>query len=186
MLSSREGEIHYDIIYLENDLKQISADMLPKKMVTTYSNNSYVYEIEGFFGLFVIRNIVNPKKSINNTELAVLDKKFYFEGEMDDPAVGFGMMPEMDVSYTGEFKSIAGYNCEKAIITLEGDESRSLEVFFTREIPIDNPNRTTPYKDIDGVLMEFYLQLHNIQMKLVANAVYEKKVQDDLFAKDEG
>jgi len=160
--------------------------MLPKKMVTTYKNNNYVYEIEGFFGLFVIRNIVNPKKTINNTQLAVLDKKFYFEGEMADPAVGFGMMPEMEVTYTGETKNIAGYNCEKAIIALKGDGDQSLEVFFTRDIPIENPNRTTPYRDIDGVLMEFYLQLHNIKMKLVANAVYEKKIPDDIFQKGDG
>ncbi len=184
-LSSREGEIFYDITYLENEMKKISTDMLPKKMVTRYKNDNYVFEIEGFFGLFVIRNVVNPKKSINHTQLGVLDKKFYYAGDMDDAAVGFGMTPGMKITYTDDLKDICGYTCEKVIITFKDSDSDTLEIYFTREIPIKNPNRTTPYKEIDGVLMEFYLQLHNIKMKLTANSVYERSVPDDIFLKKE-
>lgn len=183
---SKEGEIHYDIVYLENDLDKISTDLLPKKMVTKYKNNIYSFEIEGFFGLFNIKNVVNPKESKNETQLTVLNKKYYHTGNFDDFAVGFGEMPEMQIQYTDETKLICGIPCSKAIITFRGNVKESIEVFFTQSIPLKQPNRTTPYHDIDGVLMEFYLDLQNIEMKITANAVYDKKLPKSVFGRKEG
>ena len=185
-LFSKEGEIHYDIVYLENDLKKISTDLLPKKMVTKYKNNNYSFEIEGFFGLFNIKNVVNPKESINETQLTVLNKKYYHSGDFDEFAVGFGEMPNMNINYSAETKLICGILCSKAIITFPGNEKETLEVYYTGSIPIKNPNRTTPYHDIDGVLMEFYLNLQSIEMKIRANAVYDKKLPNSIFNRNDG
>ena len=183
---SKEGEIHYDIQYLENDLKKISTDLLPKKMVTKYKNNTYSFEIEGFFGLFNIKNIVNPKTSVNETRLTVLNKKYFYSAEFDEFAVGFGQMPEINIQYSEETKMICGISCKKAIITFPGNEKDTLEIYYTEDIPIKNPNRTTPYQKIDGVLMEFYLDLQNVEMKLTANAVYDKKLTKTAFMRKEG
>lgn len=185
-LFSKEGEIHYDIVYLENDLKKISTDLLPKKMVTKYKNNVYSFEIEGFFGLFNIKNVVNPKESINETQLTVLNKKYYHSGDFDEFAVGFGEMPNMNINYTSETKLICGILCSKAIITFPGNEKETIEIFYTGSIPIKNPNRTTPYQNIDGVLMEFYLDLQSIEMKITANAVYDKKLPNSIFIRKDG
>ena len=183
---SKEGEIHYDIVYLENDLEKISTDLLPKKMITKYKNNIYSFEIEGFFGLFNIKNVVNPKESINETQLTVLNKKYYHSGNFDAFAVGFGEMPNMEIQFTDETKQICGIPCSKAIITFPGNEKESIEVYYTQSIPLKNPNRTTPYHEIDGVLMEFYLDLQNVEMKITANAVYDKKLPKSVFGRKEG
>ena len=185
-LFSKEGEIHYDIEYLENDLKKISTDLLPKKMVTKYKNNLYSFEIDGFFGLFNIKNVVNPKESVNETQLTVLNKKYYHSGDFNEFAVGFGEMPAMNINYTDETKFICGIECSKAIISFPGSEKETIEVYYTGNIPIKNPNRTTPYHDIDGVLMEFYLDLQNIEMKITASAVYDKKLPNSTFMRKEG
>lgn len=180
-----EGEIHYEISYLANDLDKISTDMLPNKMVTKYKGENYSFDIEGFFGLFVIENIVNPKLSKNFTLLNVLNKKFYYQGKLNEPAVGFGLIPEMNLEFTEETKNICGIECKKAlaIFPLEEKGNDTLEIFYTNEIPLPNPNRTTPYREIDGVLMEFYLELPNLKMKLTANAVYNKSIATAEFVK---
>lgn len=182
-----EGEIHYKISYMENDLEKISTDMLPKQMVTKFKGDDYSFDIEGFYGLFCIQNIVKPKLSQNLTLLNIINKKFFYKGKINEPAVGFDMLPEMKVQYTNETKNICGLPCKKAIITFPGMENQdTLEIFYTNEIPIPNPNQTTPYHDIDGVLMEFYLQLPNLKMKLTANAVYNKKIAASGFVKPDG
>ena len=155
--------------------------MLPKKMVTKYKNNAYSFEIEGFFGLFSIVNIVNPKKSHSETQLSVLNKQFYYEGKLNETAIGFGSMPKMKTEYTEKTKKICGIECHQILVSFPGYLKDTLEVYYTDEIPINNSNRTTPYRDIDGVLMEFYLQLHNVELKLTANAVYEKKMPGSIF-----
>ena len=182
-----EGEIHYKISYLENDLEKISTEMLPKKMITKFKGDNYSFDIEGFYGLFCIQNIVNPRLSQNFTLLNIINKKFFYKGKINEPAIGFDMIPEMDIQYTSDTKSICGLTCKKAIITFPGMENQdTLAVFYTNEIPIPNPNRTTPYHDIDGVLMEFYLQLPSLKMKLTANAVYNKKIAASGFVKSSG
>jgi len=183
-----EGEIHYEISYIENGLDKISTDMLPNKMVTKYRGENYSFDIEGFFGLFVIENIVNPKLSKNFTLLNVLNKKFYYQGELNEPAVGFGLIPEMNIEFTEETKYICGIECKKAlaIFPFAKKSNDTLEIFYTSEIPIPNPNRTTPYRKIDGVLMEFYLELPNLKMKLTANAVYKKNIAIAEFVKPDG
>jgi len=185
-LSKKEGEIIYDIEYVENNLNKISVDMLPKKMVTQYKNNSYKFEIEGFFGLFNISNIIIPKESINRSQLTVLSKKFYYEGQADETAVGFGMMPKMKFDHTENTKTISGYLCQEVLVTFPEDiRTDTLKVYYTRDIPIDNANISTPYKELDGVLLEFYLQLHKVEMKLTANSIYERSVSNQIFEKGE-
>jgi len=180
--SSKSGEIEYGITYIENDLKKVTGDMLPKKMVTKFHNNGFEFEIEGVFGLFKISNTVIPKKDINETRLSVLDKHFYYSGELNEPAIGFGAITKPKLKYTKETKEICGYTCHKVIATFPG-ETKPLTIYYTKDIPIKNPNRTTPYNEIDGVLMEFYLQLHNIRMKLIATEVFDKEVPEGAFTK---
>ena len=181
-LSSKEGEIQYSIEYIENDLKKVSVDMLPRKMVTRYRSNGFEFDIEGFFGLFKITNTVVPRKDMNETRLSVLDKKFYFSGELNEPAIGFGSMPRPKFEYTDVTKDICGYTCYQVLARIPG-EKEPLVIYYTKDIPIKRPNRTTPYKEIDGVLMEFYLQLHNIRMKLTATGVVEKEIPESAFSK---
>jgi len=186
-LSKKEGEIIYDITYIENNLDKISADMLPKKMVTQYQNNKYTFVIEGFFGLFNITNVIIPKESINRSKLTVLSKKFYYDGELNETAVGFGMMPKMKFDHTGNTKTICGYLCQEVLVTFPEDiRTDTLKVYYTKDIPLDKPNRSTPYSDINGVLLEFYLQLHKVEMKLTANSIYEKAISDQTFEKGDG
>ncbi len=187
LLSKREGEIIYDIEYIENNLSKISVDMMPKKMVTRYRNDAFTFEIDGFFGLFKISNVVNPRESVNRSELTVLSKKFYYEGSMYEPAVGFGMMPEMEFHPTGNTKLICGYECNESLVTFPKDpRTDTLKIYYTKEIPLNNSNISTPYRDIDGVLLELYLQLHKVEMKLTASNVYEKPVSKQVFRKKEG
>lgn len=186
-LSNKEGEIIFDIEYVENNLNKISVDMLPKKMVTQYKNNNYTFEIEGFFGLFNITNVIIPKESINRSQLTVLSKKFYYEGDIDETAVGFGMMPKMKFDHTGNTKTICGYLCQEVLVTFPEDiRTDTLKVYFTRDIPLENSNRSTPYNELNGVLLEFYLQLHKVEMKLTANSIYEKPVSNETFQREEG
>ena len=67
------------------------------------------------------------------------------------------------------------------MVTLPEINDEPVPVFFTQEIGIKDPNSATPYQEIDGVLMEFYLTLSNLKMKLVAQNVYAKSVSDKKF-----
>jgi len=177
----REGEIHYNITYLESKLGKIPVELLPKEMTMKFRNDGVVTEIGGIFGYFSISNVTNVKKSDNLTYLKVMNKKFYFEGKSGEIAPGFQKMTDIDIEYVNGNKEICGFLCEQALVKLPEIDDEPVPVFFTREIDIKDPNSATPYQEIDGVLLEFYLTLSNLKMKLVAQNVYSKSVSDRKF-----
>ncbi|UCG27026.1 MAG: hypothetical protein JSV24_08610 [Bacteroidales bacterium] len=177
----REGEIHYRISYLESKIGMIPVEALPKEMTMKFKDDAVITEIDGIFGYFNISNVTNSRKSDNMTYLKIMNKKFYFEGRPDEIAPGFHKMNNMIVEYVEGEKEICGYTCQKAMVTLPEFGSDPFPVYYTNEIYIKNPNQATPYQDIDGVLLEFYLTLSNLKMKLVAENIYSKSVTDKKF-----
>lgn len=178
----KQGEIIYQIEYLENGLKNFNTDMLPKKLTVRFKDNNTAMEISGFFGLFNICNVVNTDKKTNITYLSVLDKKFYYEGDYNEPAVGFGTIPRLKIREGKQTKEICGYIAKEAFVLLP-DNNVPIPVYYTTDIPIKNPNRATPYRDINGVLLEFYLNVSSLKMKLTATGIYFKDVDDKFFAR---
>ena len=181
----KQGEIIYAITYLENDLEKFSTDLLPKKLTIYFKNDNTVMIIDGFFGLFNISNVVNVKKKTNVTYLNILDKKFYYEGKFDEPAAGFGKIPKLSIKQGEHTKEICGYIAKEAFVVLPV-KNVPIPIYYTTDIPIKDPNRATPYKDINGVLLEFYLHLSKLKMKLTATGVYFKEVDDKYFAPRKG
>ena len=177
----REGEIHYKISYLESNLGKLPAELLPKEMTLKFRNDAVITEIGGIFGAFNISNVTNARKSDNLTYLKIMNRKFYFEGKPDEIAPGFQKMKDIEIEFVEGGKEICGYVCEQALISLPELSDEPLPVFYTREINIKDPNSATPYQEIDGVLLEFYLTLSNLKMRLVAENVYEKSVSDKKF-----
>lgn len=177
----QEGEIHYRITYLESNLGKIPVELLPKEMTMKFREGAVMTEIDGIFGYFNISNVTNSKKSDNLTYLKVMNKKFYFEGKPGEVAPGFRLMANMDIEFVDGNKEICGFLCEKALIRLPEIGEDPVPVFFTREIGVKDPNSSTPYHEIDGVLLEFYLTLSNLKMKLIAENIYSKPVTDKKF-----
>lgn len=181
----KQGEIIYSITYIENDLQKFSTDLLPKKMVVYFKNDNTEMEIDGFFGLFNISNVINVRKKINITYLSVLDKRFYYEGDFDEPAAGFGSIPKLTIRQGEHTKEICGYLAKEAYITLPGSKI-PIPIYYTNDLPVREPNRATPYKNINGVLLEFYLHVSKLKMKLTASGIYFKNIDDKYFSRRKG
>lgn len=178
-----EGEILYKISYLENKILSIPSQSLPKELVFKFKDDYFLSELSGMFGYFKITNIVSHKNSLNLTYLQVLDKKYYYQGDLNEVSPGFSKMPRMIIEYRDETKDICGFTCKRADISFPDSNTKSFTVYYTQEIPIKNPNSSNPYSEIDGVLLEFYLYLNKIEMKLTAKNVYFKQISSKEFKK---
>ncbi len=163
-----KGKIEYKITYIENNLKQISPTLLPKKMKLEFNQDYSISLIEGFMGVFKLNNITYFRKKRSTTLLEVLDKNYLFNGKRGDEICCFEPMGEMIVKHTDEIRKIAGLNCKKAIITLP-KKNETFVIYYTNDIRLASPNLTNPYKTIDGVLVEFQLKLSGVKMKFTAN-----------------
>jgi len=176
-----EGEILYTISYLDNKIQSVPSQSLPKELVVKFKDDYYLSDISGMFGYFKITNIINHRNSSNLTYLQVLDKRYYYQGEMNELSPGFSKMPEMIIEYGNEVKNICGFECKSAIISFPSSDMKSFTVYYTNEILIKNPNSSNPYVNIDGVLLEFHLNLSRVEMKLTAKNVSFKQISSKEF-----
>ncbi len=161
------GSIEYKITYLENELKEISPGLLPKKMKLEFNPHYATNTIEGFMGFFKLHSHTNFKNKKCSTLLEVLNKKYLFSGDKGESMCCFDNIDNMEIEYTNEVKVIAGLNSKKALIRLPGQDE-SFEIYYTNEISLENPNSTNPYGQIDGVLTDFQLKLAYLKMKFTA------------------
>lgn len=176
-----QGFIEYEITYLQNSLKNIPTELLPKKMVFKFREQASIQKIDGFLGFFSIFHVVNPRKKINSTFLKIRNHKYCYPAKKSEIAVGFDKMEGMEITLLPDTKDIAGFKAKKAMISFPFQERNSFYIYYTDDIPIKKPNSSNPFHNINGVLLEFQLRFHNLDMQLAAKEVVFKPLQKKEF-----
>ena len=87
----------------------------------------------------------------------------------------------IDDGSTDETKKICGYLCNCVKVTFPDNGNKRYKIWYTKEINIKDPNKSTPYEQIDGVLMDFVFLFDNVEMHFSAENVYDMKIDDDIF-----
>jgi len=54
-------------------------------------------------------------------------------------------------------------------------------IWYTDEIKVKNPNASTPFNGIEGVLMSFFFMMGPTEMHFTAETVYKKEISDKTF-----
>ena len=175
-----QGIIEYDVSYISNK-SSMPTNLLPRKVILKFRAYKSITSINGFMGMFSLRNISDAKKNTNTMMLKVMDNKYFFSGEKNDPPFFFDGLKNIKITKVNGNEIIAGLQCHKAIVSFSDKSNEPFEILYTNEIKIKKPNKATPFNSIDGVLMQFNIQLSNIQMKLTASKYLKDQVSSDLF-----
>ncbi|RMG76232.1 MAG: hypothetical protein D6707_12545 [Bacteroidetes bacterium] len=174
-----EGEIIYKIEYqnLPPEMAQY-ASMMPDRMKMLFSDDKTRIEQETMGGKQVI--IYDYKKGKVIILVDAMGQKIMTRDEIQS-----NNEPKPEIKYIdGETKQIAGYECKKAKIINEKEKS-ILTVFYTEEINAAKPKED--FEGLKGFPLEYELSQNGITMKLYAQSVEERKVDDKLFeAPEEG
>jgi len=176
----KEGEIEFEIEYLDNERENPLISLLPRKMITAFKNNNSHSLIEGFFGTFKLVYISNYQKGKNVTLFQILDKKYMYHADTSASPFGYQTDTDLKLVHTDKIKNIAGYECENAMAIFP-DLKDTIQLYFTHELGIKNPNSNNPYKSIDGVLLAFSVKLLGINMKFRAKKIKAGKVDSEKF-----
>jgi len=179
-----EGEvkatvIEYKVTYLAEKAGKIPTKMLPGKMTVIFAGHYALNKIEGFFGQFSLIYVGNLKNETVITMLKLFDKKFVYYGKKGELPCGLNDPGELKITETGHTAEMHGLICKQLQIVSISDSINY--AMCTDAIKIRNPNITTPYKEINEVLLEFNTQLSLLDMKLSATSLEEKTVSWDLF-----
>ncbi len=179
-----EGEIHYAINYV-GDINSMPREIMPKNLIVSFKGDKILFEILSPFGNSGIINLSNPSKEIFDTYISIFTLRYFYAARPGEIHPGFEAMRGMDIRKTSKEMVICGYNCMNAEVTFPFDRSRVFNIWYTDEINVKNPNASTPFRDIDGVLMNFFFLMGGSELHFEAENVYRKEISDDTFERRE-
>lgn len=178
--SIHQGEIHYGVQY-EGHVTLMPRDLMPKNLVVLFKNDNIIYELVSPFGNSGIINLSNPSKEIHDTYLSLFTIKYFYPSKPGELYPGFEAMRGMEVTKTSKSLVLCGFKCKNAEVTFPFDRSKIYNVWYTDEIPVRNPNASTPFSQIDGVLLSFFFFIGRSEFHFEAQNVYKKDIPDETF-----
>jgi len=183
-----KGVINYKITFPGMDVDPSMAAMMPKMAKLSIKGDMSRFEISmGQMGTQV--QILNGIDKTVTTCMDMMGQKFYYVETEEDINAELDDKENVSVEIKDETKEIAGYECQKAVITVaqEGNEM-IFTVYFSEEIGSSSMNFDNPYfKEVPGAMLEFEIDTGGGQMmKMEAVSVDKKKVADSEFEVPEG
>jgi hypothetical protein len=183
-----EGHIKYEIEYMGDSLDTFIQNFLPKYMRIQFKDNCTRNQVQSMSGLLDLTHIKNFREETNIALVTILDKKYKYIEQLDEPSIFFKERPDLKVEYTEETKTIAGFPCKKIKVTIPSveEEKRNFDIYYTDKIHIKGFNDHTPFQSVNGVLMEFQLDFYDIPMKFTATEVKQYEIPSKQFEVPKG
>ncbi len=182
----KEGVIEYDVYYLNKDKESLYSFLLPKKMSLFFKKNKIKTELEGFSGNFYFSIISNTKTDSSIALFKIMNQDYFYIETKKGSSELFGNLPGMQINYSKDTCIVTGFNCKKAKIISKNDSFQPFDICYTKDIKIHNPNKKNPFYEIDGVLLDFCVNLYNMDMRFIANRVIDTNISDNEFMVPEG
>jgi len=176
--SDKEGIIHYDIKYLDDPNEYAIITFLPNTMTYTFKDNKSIQKVSGYGGLFRMIGMADSKSGKVVAFMKIIADKYMQKSEISENSIGYDPIDSLTITYTGDTKNIAGYLCKEAVAEADGQK---YTLYFTNDIHIKNPNWNTPFKNIDGVLLEYQIKLFGINTRITATKVENIPIDDKAF-----
>ncbi|MFW5644684.1 MAG: hypothetical protein ACOCZL_02115 [Bacteroidota bacterium] len=172
-------QIEYRVEYIDDLAGSIPTNILPGKMILIFHEDKALTTIEGFLGQFSLSYLADLKQQKVTTMLKLFDKNYYYEGKKGELPAGIVSFEDMKIEETSDSAMILDFMCRKYII--QSVELGNKEIWSTTEIDVKNPNITTHYREIPGVLLQFYSQMSVLKMFLLIEKYQEKTIPGELM-----
>ncbi len=175
-----EGTITYKVCYETSEDSNPIVALLPTQVEYKFKNNNISILSEGYLGFFSTKFISNIDESTNSLLFKILNNKMNYEfGNNEIPFI-YNHKLATKIKYLKTDKVIAGYKCKLARVFIE-EIPKPIDVYYTEDICLENPNRNTPFGKINGVLLEFETTLNEITAKFSAQNISMTPVSKDEF-----
>lgn len=182
-----EGEIVYNVSYPRQEKGNLMSNILPSEMKMKFKGNKTLLEFDIGLGMFRVAILADSKERTMTYMAKMMTKKYYLE--LDSIGIEQFQKDEkqdMKLVFTDDTKKIANYACKKVIACYNTHTKDTFHVYYTDKVSINEAHWNTPYKDIDGVLLDYQGSFNNMHMQFTAKEVVYKEIDDDEFKVPDG
>jgi len=179
-----EGEILFKIVYPQEVEDNDFYFIYPQEMVLSFKDNFQRLSFKGSLGLYSFEFIFGDMNDTVYTLLKVnlMEKKLYV------PTIGKNLLvfsesaKDRIVDFTDDTKEIAGLIAKKVIMKSNKLDIPDIEVWYSDEFQIDNPNKYTPFSQIPGIILESEIIFENVKFCFSAVKITASKIKDEIFS----
>jgi len=176
-----QGEIHYKVTYPKMDKENFMRDFMPEKMMLTFKDDKYMTTLSAGMGMFKINFLFDlPNKELTQM-VKLINKKYFLKLNNEEIAASISKQPKFSIEFMDETKTILGYKCKQALITINNGLNDVFTVAYTDEINVKTPNWPNQFSIINGILLEYQYEKYGVCMRFTANKIHFKKIKDSEF-----
>ncbi len=175
-----EGTITYKVCYETSEDSNPIVALLPTQVEYKFKNNNISILSEGYLGFFSTKFISKIDEPTSSLLFKILNNKMNYEFNSNEIPFIYNHKLATKIKYLETDKVIAGYKCKLARVSIE-EVPNPIDVYYTEDICLENPNRNTPFCKINGVLLEFETTMNEITAKFSAQNVSLTPVSKDEF-----
>jgi len=176
-----EGVITYKITYPNTKINESQMAMFPKILTITIKGDRAKSEIVTPMGPQI--EITNYRDKTKVGLVNFMGQKYAVPETTDEILSEMKDDPVPEVRLTADTKTIAGYMCKKAVVTVnDKGKTTTYEVWYNEDFGASNPNfNNSLYKDINGVLLEFSMITPQFTMLFTAISVEKQTIPNKEF-----
>ena len=178
----REGVIEYNVTYPKLDPNSVLIELLPTKMTLSFKDDLFKTDLSAGFGMFKMNVIVrNDDKEVSQL-VKLINDRFVVNYDEAAAIASNEQFPKIRLEHTGKVKTIAGFECKEALVTVLNDSNETFTIYYTDQIRLMESNWFTQFTEIEGVLMEYQVERYNLCSRFSALKVTAKEIDDNVFA----
>ncbi|MES2678724.1 MAG: hypothetical protein V4635_02515 [Bacteroidota bacterium] len=172
-----EGVIEFDTKGV--DEKHPLYGLAPSSATLKFKGDKFAIEMSTM-GMFNTAIIGDAKaKTITQTVKFLDIKQACIQNENDIKADNLDFALKLDE--TGETKKIINLKCYKVHATKVNEPNVSFDVWYTKELGMENCNALTPYAQLKGVLLDYRVKKLGLEMHFLAKHYEQALVPDNTF-----
>lgn len=177
----KEGSITYSIT-IEGLPEEQAAMMKGMETKVYFKNGKSRSETSMAFGT---TTTVSDEKGNSTTLMEMMGQKQYMKTTAEQAKKDQAKSGDPKITYVDEKKTIAGYECKKAVIDFKDEKGGSMtsNVWYTDQIPYTQTGgkNSSQFKGLKGAPLEFTVSQQGFKMVMLATNVSLSAVPDSKF-----
>lgn len=175
------GTVIYDV-KAEGEIPEQAKSMIPTEM--TYKLSADKQSVSMTLGMMEQKTINDAVKQESDMMMNVMGQKFVIKNiaaQMN--ALKNKEIESTGVKFTNETKSIAGYTCKKAIVTMKPKVGAKtiFDVYYTDDIDVSKYKFSNTFPEINGLLLEFKMKMGPMSFNMIASSIKKENIPASEF-----
>ena len=174
---NEEGIIEFDTEAM--DKNHPLYGFAPSEATLKFKKEKFIIEMSamGMFNTSIIGNcktktMTQAVRFLNINQACTENEKDIVASNNDYP---------IKIEETEETKDILGFKCYKARVTKTNEPSVSFDVWYTKDLGMEDCNALTPYAQLKGIMLDYRIKKMGIEMRFKATSYSNTEIPNKVF-----